>query len=63
MVSWNYWTKRDMHIYHLKIPASRSTLNKIRASADIINDWPFKPWDHKVSPFRVYLNKENICYI
>ena len=43
------------YIYHLEILASRSTLNKIRASTDIINGWPFNPWNYKVSPFRVYL--------
>jgi len=50
--------KSDVYTYHLKIPAPRSTLNKIRSSTDIINDWPFKPWNHKVSPFRVYLHIE-----
>ena len=50
--------RSDAYTYHLKIPTPRSTLNKIRSSTDIINDWSFKPWNHKVSPFGVYLHIE-----
>ena len=49
-------TRTRKQNYHLEVMAPWSTLHKMRARTDIIDDWPIKPWDHQVSSLGINLH-------